>query len=130
KSICYPESYQFSTKATSWGCVQEKTALITYLCVMFDLHENFKVTECGFHTKKYQFIFEAAGYKQFCLKAVNNEFLWSHKHPHYYQVQTQLLVCKKEYCDFFVFTEKDYHLERIYPDEEFWAANLKKCSHF
>ena len=24
KSICYPESYKFSTSATSWGCIHEK----------------------------------------------------------------------------------------------------------
>ena len=27
KSICYPETHRFSTKATIWGCEHEKDAL-------------------------------------------------------------------------------------------------------
>ena len=36
----------------------------------------------------------------------------------------------KEYCDFYVWTEQDFHYERIYPDIEFWSNCLKKCKDF
>ena len=32
KSICYPESYKFSNKATRWGCEHERTAREAYFC--------------------------------------------------------------------------------------------------
>jgi hypothetical protein len=39
------------------------------------------------------------------------------KHQYYYQVQTQLGVCKIEYGYFVVWTEKDLHIEQIIFDE-------------
>ena len=38
---------------------------------------------------------------------------------YYYQIQCQLFVTKKNYCDFFVWTTKDWHFERISIDKEF-----------
>ena len=34
KAICYPESYKFSTQATSWGCEHEKDAIEAYKAQM------------------------------------------------------------------------------------------------
>ena len=36
-----------------------------------------------------------------------------------YQIQCQLFVTKKNYCNFFVWTTTDWHLERISTDKEF-----------
>ena len=47
KSICYPESYKFSTAATKWGCMHEKTALDLYRSTIEELHENVKIETCG-----------------------------------------------------------------------------------
>ena len=82
------------------------------------------------HCNKDQFIFEAAENKKFCIEKNGSEYRLSHKHPYCYQVQTQLNVCKKDYCDFYVWTEKDYHIERIYPDTEFWSTCVEKSSQF
>lgn len=38
-------------------------------------------------------------------------------HDYYYQIQTQLLCSSASYCDFIVWTNNDFHVERIYPDE-------------
>ena len=46
------------------------------------------------------------------------------------QVQCQLFSSKKIYCDFIVWTEKDVHIERIYPNEEFWLRNVENVKHF
>ena len=40
-------------------------------------------------------------------------------HDYYYQVQGQLAVCEKPYCDFVCWTTKDIHMERIKRDEQF-----------
>ena len=49
---------------------------------------------------------------------------------YYYQFQCQLFVTKKNYCDFFVWTTKDWHLEQISVDKEFCQEMImqsRKC---
>lgn len=47
KSICYPECYRFSTKATKWGCEHEKTARETYFAKIQNDHENLTISDSG-----------------------------------------------------------------------------------
>ena len=46
-SICYPESRQFHSKATSWGCEHEKTARDAYVTLKKKDHNNLDVRTCG-----------------------------------------------------------------------------------
>ena len=46
-SICYPESRQFYSKATSLGCKHERTARDAYVTLKKKDHHNFSVRECG-----------------------------------------------------------------------------------
>ena len=46
---------------------------------------------------------------------------------YFFQIQCQLFCTDRSYCDFVVWTKKDIHVERVYPDEEFWAANVIKA---
>lgn len=55
-----------------------------------------------------------------CLEIVDGKLCLKKSHAYYYQVQCQIFVCEKEYCDFVVWTTKNYHFERIEPDTEFW----------
>lgn len=55
-----------------------------------------------------------------CLEIIDNKLRLKKSHAYYYQVQCQIFVCEKEYCDFVMWTNKDYHCERIEPDTEFW----------
>ena len=48
----------------------------------------------------------------------------------YKQVQCQLFCTKRSYCDFVVWTEKEVHIERIYPDERLWLENVSRVKHF
>ena len=56
------------------------------------------------------------------------------KHAYYYQVQTQIFVCEVAYCDFCICTFPEsgpsMHIERIYPDPEFWHVCVSKAEHF
>ena len=53
----------------------------------------------------------------------------SHKQSYYYQVQTQLGVCRKEFCYFVVWTECDVHIEIITLDNDFWEQICTKSMH-
>ena len=47
KSVCYPESSCFKSKATSWGCEHEKTAIEAYVTQEKSTHRNFEVSDSG-----------------------------------------------------------------------------------
>lgn len=37
-------------------------------------------------------------------------------------MQCQLFCSKRNYCDFVLWTNKDLHIERIFPDDKFWLT--------
>ena len=45
-------------------------------------------------------------------------------------MQCQLFCTGRRYCDFVVWTESDIHIERLYPDKEFWMNNVEKMRLF
>ena len=57
-----------------------------------------------------------------------------HTNASFYQVQTQIFICKVEYCDFCVCTFPEtgpsLYTERIYPDSDFWHTCIDKATHF
>ena len=52
------------------------------------------------------------------------------KHTYYYQIQIQLGVFKMSWCDFFVFTQKGYFLERVYFNDSVWTKVAKSAEFF
>lgn len=48
KYICYPEAYQFTTKATLWGCTHELEAREHYANLRKKSHQNISVVISGF----------------------------------------------------------------------------------
>ena len=162
RSICYPESSNFKSAATTWGCCNEDTALNEYKNIMQDHHENFQVSKCGLFisvenpfmgaspdalvscsccgdgcveikcsfSHKDQFIYEAIEQNQtFCLRRQNNNIHLLKTHSYFYQVQTQMYICNRKYCDFFMWTNKDYHIERIVPDKHLLSSIIDKCQY-
>ena len=51
-------------------------------------------------------------------------------HQYYFQVQGQLMVTGVEFCDFVVFTKKDFVIERIFPDIAFMQNLLDNLTKF
>ena len=50
---------------------------------------------------------------------------------YYYQVQTQIHICWREYCDFMVWSEKDDTLvERVPADSDFFDNIAGDLQHF
>ena len=73
--------------------------------------------KCPF-TGREKFIFELLGDDSFLLKE-NAITKLNVNDNYYYQIQCQLFVTTKYNCDFFVWTTKDWHLERISIDKVF-----------
>lgn len=65
-----------------------------------------------------------------CLEETVNGLKLKQTHPYYYQVQSQIFLCDKEYADFVVFTEKEVNIERVAPDEGKWNEISKKAANF
>lgn len=68
--------------------------------------------------------------KKTCLINEGGETKLNRKHAYYSQVQMQLALTEKKYCDFVVWSESDYFMERIYFDEEFWNNESHKATVF
>jgi len=73
---------------------------------------------------------ETSGQKNSCLIENNGNISLNKKHAYYFQVQAQIFIIGVDYCDFVVWTEQDLHIERIYPDNEFWEEALTKSTKF
>jgi len=68
--------------------------------------------------------------KNFCLQTdTSGNRCLVKKHPYFYQIQTQLGVCKLERAFFVVWTLKDLHVEEILLDNEFWSEICSKSLH-
>ena len=62
-----------------------------------------------------------------CFTVSNNKCELRHSHEYYYQIQMQLLVTEKEFCDFILYAENGpVSTERIYRDEHI-IADILKC---
>ena len=62
-----------------------------------------------------------------------SDHTWTLKqnHVYYYQVQTQMHNCRREYCDFIVWSEKDGTLvERVPADSDFFDNIAGDLQHF
>ena len=70
----------------------------------------------------------AANYS-YLVEKDGNKFL-SKTSLYYTQVQGQMAVANVNYCDFFVYTDKGHHLERITFDSVFWEEKEKLLSDF
>lgn len=119
EDILFPK--QFKSEATEWGKSKEKTAIEAYESMSYN-----KVERCGFCiSSKYPHIgaspdgligdltvlevkcpysikdelITADNYKH--IEIINNAFCLKENSPYYYQIQTQLLVTERMYCDFF-----------------------------
>ena len=64
-----------------------------------------------------------------CLRHINGELKLKKSHEYYYQIQGQLGLTEMQWCDLMVLCKDDYHIERIYFDQEFFdsmCTNLNK----
>ena len=86
--------------------------------------------KCQFDSRE-KFVFEMLDCVDSYLEGdVKNGIKLKTTHMYYYQMQFQLNVTGRKYCDFYVWTEKDYHFETVFPGTEFWVKNKNICESF
>ncbi|KAL2088077.1 hypothetical protein ACEWY4_016905 [Coilia grayii] len=60
----------------------------------------------------------------------NGTFKLKKSHAYFWQVQGQLLITGLEWCNFFVWAEEDYFVERLQPDKDVQGIIRQKCDYF
>ena len=68
--------------------------------------------------------------ENFCMTQKDRKRILSRDHAYYYQVQTQLNVCKLVYCDFIVWTETGVAVHRISKDFAFYETVMEDIKYF
>ena len=129
-SICYPQSCQFTSAATMYGCRLEKDAVQAYkLHLRKGMQDQPVVTSCGFVVSVHKPFIGALpdafvecnccrlGVVEvkcpFCARSTtldlpdfflargtDGSLQLKHDHAHYYQCQLQLYATQRLYCDF------------------------------
>ncbi|KAK4885293.1 hypothetical protein RN001_001564 [Aquatica leii] len=71
-----------------------------------------------------------ASKKNSCLTIVNGDINLDKNHSYFYQIQMQMKIANLPFCDFVVWSAQEIFLERIYFNEDFWAAEYLKALDF
>ncbi|XP_014679849.1 PREDICTED: uncharacterized protein LOC106819776 [Priapulus caudatus] len=159
KNICYPGSKKFYSLQTQWGCDHESDAKKQYIETARTNHKNFVWRDSGLvihPSYPYmgatpdgigacdccgEFVIEIkCPYCERnsakistaidCLETHDGTLRLKRSHSYYYQVQCQLLMCNKKFCDFVVWTTRDFFCERIVIDSKFCHEMVEKSKNF
>lgn len=65
-----------------------------------------------------------------CTRVSNNSIKLKRSHKYYYQIQTQMAITERSWCDFVIWTPKGFHVEKIIYDSNFIEPILKHVSAF
>lgn len=144
QNLLFPK--ELNTPAIMYGRVREPDALARYSSV-----KGVEVTRCGiFISSDYPYLaatpdglvgedslvevkclpsvkdkllMDVAKEKKstLCLEIKNGCLQLKKTHRYYYQVQGQLNITGRSYCDFIVLTDKDFFVEKIEKDEHLWT---------
>lgn len=76
-------------------------------------------------------IFSFAKCSTTCLIFEDNEDIaLDRQHSYFFQIQMQMAITKTQYSDFVVWSPKEFYLERIYFDHEFWMHHFQMAKDF
>ena len=86
---------------------------------------GFLEVKCPF-TARYLSLADACALPGFCcaLDPTNGQLKLKRNHPYFAQVQGQMAIGGRPWCNFVVYTGKGINVERITYDEEFWNGTL------
>ncbi|KAL3831391.1 hypothetical protein ACJMK2_023143 [Sinanodonta woodiana] len=65
-----------------------------------------------------------------CLEDTDHGKRLKRVHPYFYQVQTQIKLCEREFADFVVWTSEEVHIERIELDRDLWEDIISRAANF
>ena len=136
--ICAPKESLFKSTATDWGIKYEDTARQTYFSLCSELHADFQLSDCGlimnseyprFGTSPdglvtcsccgdgcleikcpYTLKDDNSQMKDISWLVLKDQGIYELKnsHPYYFQVQCQLFLTGRRYCDFVVWSPAPY----------------------
>ena len=155
-NICYSYSNKTTTPSIDYGRSHEKPAISNYFKHMQPFHTDFEVKQCGwFLNEKYPCfgaspdgLIKCKCCGDGCLEikcpssaqgdnSINvpylhmegDEIRLSRKHKHCYQVQVQMFITDRDYCDFVCGVRKII-VERIVKDHELLADISVRAAEF
>lgn len=70
---------------------------------------------------------ELALSKSACVSLTGGKLRLRTDHSYYYQVQLQMFVTQRKYCDFVLWTVREFVMLRVYYDSEFSSAMAQRC---
>jgi len=73
---------------------------------------------------------EACKKKDFIAYVKDGQVTLKHTHKYFYQVQGQMAICRRNWCDLVIWTPSSLTIERIAFDPNFWQDVLPKLEHF
>ena len=144
--------------ALTWGIRNEPKARKAYEFVMKSSHSSFSVETTGLHVNlKYPYIgaspdgltsctccgkgileikcpFSVRNSAPVNASCFNSSESGVHKlsvtHDYYYQIQGQMGIAERSFCDFVCWTLEDIYIERIFYDQEFFLSMEEKLCRF
>ncbi|XP_060566380.1 uncharacterized protein LOC132725293 [Ruditapes philippinarum] len=146
-------------EAVKFGIKNEKVAKEQYKTQMMNVHNNFTlrdsglvvdttcpffaatpdgVRECSCHGSGLVEVKCVYKHKDQEISNIDDNTFYLEKddlslkkgHRYFTQVQFQMYVCSKTFCDFVVFTEKGIHIQTINYDSDFVQELIEKCDSF
>ncbi|KAL3889805.1 hypothetical protein ACJMK2_002133 [Sinanodonta woodiana] len=159
KTICasYGNKMPFYSAARTWGTKHEHTAKMEYSALVTSKHVNYKLVDSGLIINERYPQFGASPDGMIscdccgdgCLEIkcpysmkdkpildvpwlllINNKLTIDCKHTYYFQMQMQMFLSDRQYCDFYVWCPNDHHYERLYRDNELWQTMSNKALEF
>ena len=80
--------------------------------------------KCPYSARNLLLPVEAGKVPNFFCDVIDSKLKLKRSHPYYSQVQGQMAITERPWCDFVVYTKKGIHVERIDFDPEFWNDKL------
>ena len=82
--------------------------------------------KCPFIHKEHTPI-EACSDSKFCCELNDGMIRLKNSHSYFCQIQGQMAICKRQWCDFVIYTTKGIAINRVHFNEEFWTSQLLPC---
>ena len=73
---------------------------------------------------------QAAENKDFCSELKDGKLMLKKKHNYCYQIQGQMAITSRKWCDFVMYTKNEVSVERVAFDNEFWMTMLPTLRDF
>ena len=73
---------------------------------------------------------EAAANPSFCCSSTSSTLTLKRHHAYYAQIQGQMAIGERPWCDFVIYTSKGLSIQRILFDSQYWNENFPKLKSF